>query len=328
MKIEIKSGWLGRNTLDWYSNEDGLGEHIIYLVEYLKNIGHEVGFSGDEFRIRDPDLEIHLERQLPSSRRSKKILIKSEPSFVQPQNRMPTDFLYKKILDWRTDTINNSKYVHYNYARDLRLAERMTWSDKTEFIVCIAGNKNAVLSSPESLYGIRTKFIRILDERLGTSFGLYGSGWDLKDHPVGLVAKIMRKIFPKIISRKRTRPLTSYRGFCDRKDSVMRRAKFCLCIENVHAPGAVSEKLIDCFSSRTIPLYLGATDIEKIIDPRLIIDLRKFPDADALINHMNRIDSKWFEEWQDMLEYSANHISHEFSLQSFVEKVAKNLAVI
>jgi hypothetical protein len=63
---------------------------------------------------------------------------------------------------------------------------------------------------------------------------------------------------------------------------VLSNYKFSICFENVEYPGYITEKIIDCFVSGVIPIYLGAPDIEKIIPLETFIDMRKFTSWEEL----------------------------------------------
>ena len=76
--------------------------------------------------------------------------------------------------------------------------------------------------------------------------------------------------------------LPAYRGPVPEKLAVLAAYKFSLCFENSRFPGYVSEKIFDCFFTRTIPIYLGAPDIARYVPPQAFIDLTRFANyADA-----------------------------------------------
>jgi len=70
--------------------------------------------------------------------------------------------------------------------------------------------------------------------------------------------------------------MSIYRGECDSKYEVLSKYDFCLCFENMVMSGYVTEKIFDCLYAGTIPLYLGAPDIEVLIPPETYIDVRRF----------------------------------------------------
>jgi hypothetical protein len=105
---------------------------------------------------------------------------------------------------------------------------------------------------------------------------LYGRGWDRWWSRTSMWTSYW----------KHRRALMSiYKGACESKYEVLSRYQFCLCFENMVMQGYVTEKIFDCFYAGTVPLYLGAPDIEDLIPAGAYIDCRKFPNWQALWVH-------------------------------------------
>lgn len=228
-RILFKSGWLGRNGLAWYSAPDSLGEQIFALYDALRSQGHEVYFKGDLTGPFRPDIEIHLDRQIPHSLKSKKILVTTEPYFVQPQNVMLPTSYYDLIYTLRSDVKHDDKVRRYRYPRSLTKIKTEPYEKRDILISCIAGNKNAVINSKYNLYPVRQNYISYLERRFGDRFQLYGGGWEKRDHPVGFGHKIAFRLSAFNQFYKRRIPLVSYVGRCERKGDVMQRSRFYLC---------------------------------------------------------------------------------------------------
>lgn len=69
---------------------------------------------------------------------------------------------------------------------------------------------------------------------------------------------------------------------CEDKIKTMSDFKFAVCFENTSYSGYFTEKIIDCFCAGTIPIYLGAKDIEKFVPKEAFIDMRDYKSFDAL----------------------------------------------
>ena len=54
-------------------------------------------------------------------------------------------------------------------------------------------------------------------------------------------------------------------------DETLRDYRFTICIENIQSPYLFTERLICAFANQCIPIYLGATEIEKFFNPEGII---------------------------------------------------------
>jgi hypothetical protein len=55
------------------------------------------------------------------------------------------------------------------------------------------------------------------------------------------------------------------------KEPFYARAKFNIACENQIIPNMFTEKLLDCFTTRTVPIYFGCTNLEKYFDVRGVI---------------------------------------------------------
>jgi hypothetical protein len=318
-RILIKSGWLGRNKIGWYAAQDELGRHVTDLHRELVAQGYEVAFAGERRRGFKPDLEFHIERQFPSSLRSKRILLYSEPMFIQPQNRLIPAWGYDFTFDWRTDRPQTALHGRYVYPRRLTRISNPGLSDRNLLVSCIAGNKNAVLRSSENLYAARQRYIRLLTQRLDERFWLYGGGWNLKDHPVGFLSKVAFRT--RILQRwlERRPPLPSYRGKCGSKRDVMQHSLFTLCVENSSAPGSVSEKLIDCFQFGSDTLNQGAPNIAELMPPGLYVDLRQFKNDDDLIYFIENYGEAEYAAWARSLDDHLETVAAPRRIEAFVE---------
>lgn len=321
-EILFLSGWLGRNTRGWYESSGDLGDHVIGLADELTRRGHVVQFKGDRGGLgANPACEVHIERQF-SFNNCPKIAIYCEPHFVQPQNVIPFEptYIYRFRMDTKTEYRNND--VRYHYPRDLTTDENIEWKHRNILVSSIASNKNAVLRSIYNLYIERNKLIHMFDSKFGDGFHLYGGGWDLRDHPVGLLAKVAFRLSWLRPLLKRQKPLASYRGKCDSKAEIMQRSKFTLCVENTQYPGCMTEKMIDCFRFGSVPLYLGPPDIGDMIDPSLFVDLRQFNDREALFAFIENYSEIDYEQWRERLKLHRTDIRARHSVSGFIEMVS------
>lgn len=97
------------------------------------------------------------------------------------------------------------------------------------------------------------------------------------------------------------------------KIKVMQEFKYALCFENVVMPSYVTEKIIDCFLAGTIPIYLGAPDIEEFIPPTCFITLEHFKNKKNTLDMVSRLyHARQFLRSQD---------GRKFSYQSFARTV-------
>jgi hypothetical protein len=88
-----------------------------------------------------------------------------------------------------------------------------------------------------------------------------------------------------------------YRGPCQSKMNVLGNYKFSLCLENMPMQGYVTEKIFDCLYAGTVPMYLGAPDVENLVPPDSYVDIRKFESWQELWRYASQMNEK---QWQRM----------------------------
>lgn len=147
------------------------------------------------------------------------------------------------------------------------------WSnlDRQKRVVVINGNHKPKIRDGE-LYSKR--IVAMAGLARFNIIDLYGRGWS---------RWWARSSFWMPYWLNRRKLMSIYRGECQSKYDVLSRYRFCLCFENMAMTGYVSEKIFDCLYAGTIPLYLGAPDIDLLIPREAYVDVRKF--------------SSWEEMW-------------------------------
>jgi hypothetical protein len=144
------------------------------------------------------------------------------------------------------------------------LAGRPDTATREKAICQICGDKYSL--SAEEIYSERRKASRWFHKNARTRMDVFG-------HP--------------------PMDVPNYRGVCGDKAELMARYRYALCFENTYHPvwtrGYLTEKLLDCMSSGTIPVYYGCSNIEDLVPPDCFIDYRQFAsleDLDGLLQAM------------------------------------------
>ena len=118
----------------------------------------------------------------------------------------------------------------------------------------------------------------------------------------------------------------AYRGPVAEKLETLSQYRFSLCLENSVFDGYVSEKIFDCFFTGTIPIYLGAPDIGKVIPPEAFIDLRRFKgyaDLESFLDSMEVATMRrYVEAAQDFVRSTAYA---PFSAECFAQRMVEQL---
>jgi hypothetical protein len=198
-----------------------------------------------------------------------------------------------RIFTWRDDIVDHRKVLKVNEPRTNLLADGAHFIpySKRRMLVTITGNKDS--SHPKSLYKKRRYLMKTLSAA-GIELDLYGMGWDASRDPA------IKSL---------------WKGTIGDKLPIQSQYKFTLCLENAFDyPGFVSEKIFDAFSSGSIPIYYGASNIEKIVPDDCFIDFRKFQNIDELVAFLRGITEKQYEQYiANITNYMNNNFSQSFS---------------
>ena len=215
------------------------------------------------------------EPEVVDNHHSKKNLAKLEPFF-------------NVIFTWNDDIVDGNKYLKINYpyhfTNVIECPTRENF-EKRNLLVNISGNK--ISFQHNELYSVRRKVISFYNKYSCTYFSLYGRGW-LKN-------------------------LRVYKGVCISKKKVYTQFKFALCLENMcNVNGYVTEKIFDCFTAGIVPVYWGASNIEKYIPKQCFISYTDFSSIDDL-NHF--LINMSYEEY-------CNYICH---IKEYLQSSAKSV---
>lgn len=208
--------------------------------------------------------------------------------FYSHADIFPRKIRFKKIIKWAY-----GKYI-YKDSLDKYLQENELQNKRLEFV---------------EFFGSRS----ILNQG---QFKLYGNGWDSLDN----LPKTWETRLSDIIKKLNPKPI-------DDKIEAISNCKFNLCIENLRYKGYITEKIIHSFVAGTIPVYLGAPDIEKYIPKNCFIDVRDFANLDELFKYMNNLSPQKAQEYiangQEFL-YSAEGQKYTFrGYAQFLTKLIK-----
>jgi hypothetical protein len=114
-----------------------------------------------------------------------------------------------------------------------------------------------------------------------TSIKLMTSGHAFRHQAFNTVRQIPRSVYDieihSIISPPRI----------DSKNSVLDSYKFSIVMENSSAPNYFTEKIIDCFATKTIPIYWGCTNIGEYFDSRGIITFNNVNELSEIVTNLS-----------------------------------------
>lgn len=238
--------------------------------------------------------------------RTKKILVIYEPPTVNPFNYMKIfHFFFAKVYTWYGELVDNErssptsqKYFKISLPKaSIGIKTTAKKFKEKKFLTLI--NKNILPFYPfmllkpfgRELYTERIKSIEFFEHNIPNDFYLYGRGWN-KPKKYNLKEKILG--FKKY---------SSYKGEVDNKIELLSGFKYSLCFENLtDVKGYVTEKIFDCLKAKCVPIYWGASDIEKYIPKDCFIDFRDFGDYDKLLNFLVSIDESRYNNYIKNIE--------------------------
>lgn len=88
------------------------------------------------------------------------------------------------------------------------------------------------------------------------------------------------------------------------KEQVFGGAQYGIAIENFSHRGYFTEKILDCFLMKTIPIYWGCSNIGDFFNDRGII---QFNNVDDLIHQINNLDEHFYNDKVDQLAVEENY---------------------
>ena len=105
------------------------------------------------------------------------------------------------------------------------------------------------------------------------------------------------------------------------KEEVFGDSMFGIAIENTSHNGYFTEKILDCFLLKTIPIYWGCTDIDNFFNKKGII---KFGSVDECIYLSNTLTKEYYNSKKDIIEENYQKALHYIDYeQNIVNKVTE-----
>jgi hypothetical protein len=77
----------------------------------------------------------------------------------------------------------------------------------------------------------------------------------------------------------------------DDKLDFEQKHKFSICFENCSHPGYTTEKLVEAFAARTVPIYWGDPEVTKVFNPKAFVNVMDFLSLEAAIERIKQIDA-------------------------------------
>ena len=322
-----------------FLNRDNCLSGFILLKKELNNCGVEVG-TQDVISLESADLIIYNDmpkKTIQNHKDFKSYLYKSyllifESEIIISDNwQLKNHNKFKKIFTWSDSLIDNKKYFKNNFSINIPSDFKTSLGSKNKFCCMIAGNhKN---KDSRELYSERRKAINWFEKNYPEKFDLFGMGWGLYVfNNKNIFGKLLNRVIPirKFLAVKHI----SYCGSVKSKLDVFSNYKFAICYENAKdIKGYVTEKIFDCFSAGTIPVYWGAPDITELVPENTFIDKRKYESYEDLYEYMSNMSQ---DEYLSYIKAIENYLNsdriYDYSVERFVDvvggEIKKDLVIL
>lgn len=266
------------------------------------------------------------------------------PSFYDNINRIAGKFKFSLgfgFSDSQPENLKSENNIQFRfpsyYLDDMR--EICPWGDRKNLVLVAANKyktKKIFVPARFSLIGFRQQIksatwkmfspayrrslsASLHDHRLEMveyfagrgELDIYGAGWAELDALPATWAGKLKDVVNK-----------QYLGRCNNKLETISNYRFSACFENMALDRYVTEKIVDCFVAGTVPLYLGAPDIETIVPASAFIDMRKFSSFGQVDTYMKSVDE---HDAIKMIEEGRNYLRTDIGLLHSYEGFARNV---
>ncbi|MBN2239558.1 MAG: hypothetical protein JW712_07280 [Dehalococcoidales bacterium] len=178
-------------------------------------------------------------------------------------------------------------------------------------------------SKDRDLYGARIH--ALLEMQKLCEIDLYGYGWGIS-YLKALLNVLADQTFSYQYMKNYKKLLSAYKGTVSSKHETLSKYRFNICFENYSMPGWITEKIFDCFYVGTIPIYLGAPDIEDYIPDNCYIDLRNFKDYSDLYHYLTSLSENELMSYKKAgKDFLSSNKQIPFSKERFVEQFENDM---
>jgi alpha(1,3/1,4) fucosyltransferase len=327
-----------------YVGEDLMAPYI-YLRTYFQQRGIEIHTA--DYLPEQPNGDLHLYISSGLLRDYKKLARRSDvilSAFFTFESPIVEPSIYRKITQLqdhfrRIFTLSDSDSLlrftrqplycqQCHRPQSFGQVHEQIWSwQKRKFLVMINSNKLPRVAWNE-LYTERMRAVAFFAKY--DEIDLYGTGWDEPSWQLG------RTHIPYTLTRLHRLALThwqkfkpdpllqaarsAYRGKTESKSTTLGKYTFALCLENMILRGYITEKIFDCFFAGTIPVYLGAPDIEDYVPQDCFIDMRRFSDYEDLRHYLKSLSDEDIQRYKkNARAYLQSPKFRPFTKEAFAE---------
>lgn len=218
--------------------------------------------------------------------------------------------LYDAVIKMDPDKFRKVPFFRSGWLVDAPITENIDERNKKypianrkNAICMINGNKSSMV--PGELYSKRIEAANWFNDNSDIPFDIYGN-------PPFSLPNFKGTLGP------------------DEKFPILSQYKYSLCFENTNHPvysAGYVEKIFDCLEARTIPIYLGAPDIEEHVPKECFIDFRNFKTYEELNAFLHAMDDARYGKYIDSIDrWVSQGGLRPYSFHAVYDRLAEILA--
>ncbi len=238
----------------------------------------------------------------------KRVLFQFEPPVVVPEIKYlikQTLKIYDKVFfTWETG-VPRIRHFHTPLPIPDTGIIPDYWANANRKFLTLINSNRRLLSYHKELLTERIRAI-IFFSQTG-EIDLYGRDWDkLLPFPYWLRKGVIKKV---------------YKGPLKNKYKKLSEYNFAFAIENCKLSGYITDKIFDCFYVGTVPIYLGAPDVEKFIPKDCFIDMRDFNSYQELRKFLKSLTESEIKSYRENgRRFLESEKVAAFTKKPFIEK--------
>ena len=234
------------------------------------------------------------------------------------------------VFTFDNSLVDNIKYFLLSLAHDLTFKASDKKHYRSKFVNIVAGFKKSYYKY--ELYSKRYEIIKWYSLNKPELLDHYGYGWPkslrnvfIKNGLESRLPGLAISLFDKILKKNNV-----YRGPVKFKRETLKNYKFTYVIENSYDQlGYISEKIFDALCSFSIPIYLGAPNINYLIPDNCFIDMRDFTSVEELNNYIISLNEEELNNYRNCIhEFFQSVQSHKFTSKYFSQRVLSHISKV
>ena len=313
-------------SLNTSSNRDNCNYPFWHLQHSINRMGGEIHTS--DLLSRPADISLYFNSPGYDIYTNRDYILLFETPQIHPENGYLDSFKSAKaVFTWNDDLVSQFGYEKFNFPNVLSIPEVDGWDHRDKFCSMISANKCVAISDGLDLYYERFLTLKWFEKNASNDFHLYGAGWNATYKKNTIFSKVLNKITKGLYPKINFKPFKTYNGKAPTKKEILLSSKFNICYENVkETPGYITEKIFDSFFSGCVPIYWGASNVEKYIPRECFIDRRNFSGNKELYSYMKSIKHNQYLDFQKAIrQFLLSPASSKFGHVEFSEKIVNSI---